>query len=157
VVRIFNTYGPNMHPHDGRVVSNFIVQALKGENITIYGDGSQTRAFCYVDDLVEGLMRMMATGPDVTGPINLGNPGEFTIRELAETVIELTGSKSRIVTARLPSDDPKQRQPNISQAQELLGWTPATQLRDGLTRTIAYFDALLAEGDVYKPQREAVK
>jgi UDP-glucuronate decarboxylase len=157
VVRIFNTYGPNMHPHDGRVVSNFIVQALKGENITIYGDGSQTRAFCYVEDLVEGLMRMMATGPDVTGPINLGNPGEFTIRELAETVIELTGSKSRIVTARLPSDDPKQRQPNISQAQELLGWTPATQLRDGLTRTIAYFDALLAEGDVYKPQREAVK
>lgn len=157
VVRIFNTYGPNMHPHDGRVVSNFIVQALKGENITIYGDGSQTRAFCYVDDLVEGLMRMMATGPDVTGPINLGNPGEFTIRELAETVIELTGSQSRIVTARLPSGDPKQRQPNISQAQELLGWTPATQLRDGLTRTIAYFDALLAEGDVYKPQREAVK
>jgi UDP-glucuronate decarboxylase len=157
VVRIFNTYGPSMHPHDGRVVSNFIVQALKGENITIYGDGSQTRAFCYVDDLVEGLMRMMATGPDVTGPINLGNPGEFTIRELAQTVIELTGSKSRIVTARLPSDDPKQRQPNISQAQELLGWTPATQLRDGLTRTIAYFDALLAEGDVYKPQREAVK
>jgi UDP-glucuronate decarboxylase len=157
VVRIFNTYGPSMHPHDGRVVSNFIVQALKGENITIYGDGSQTRAFCYVDDLVEGLMRMMATGPEVTGPINLGNPGEFTIRELAQTVIELTGSKSRIVTARLPSDDPKQRQPNISQAQELLGWTPATQLRDGLTRTIAYFDALLAEGDVYKPQREAVK
>lgn len=157
VVRIFNTYGPNMHPHDGRVVSNFIVQALKGENITIYGDGSQTRAFCYVDDLVEGLLRMMASGPDVTEPVNLGNPGEFTIRELAETVIELTGSQSRIVTARLPSDDPKQRQPNISQAQELLGWTPVTQLRDGLTRTIAYFDALLAEGDVYKPQREAVR
>lgn len=157
VVRIFNTYGPNMHPHDGRVVSNFIVQALKGENITIYGDGSQTRAFCYVDDLVEGLVRMMATGPDVTGPINLGNPGEFTIRELADTVIELTGSRSRIVTARLPSDDPKQRQPNISQAQAILGWTPATQLRDGLARTITYFEALLAEGEIYRPQREAVR
>ncbi|MDX2238569.1 MAG: UDP-glucuronic acid decarboxylase family protein [Hyphomonadaceae bacterium] len=146
VARIFNTYGPNMHPNDGRVVSNFIVQALKGEPITLYGDGQQTRSFCYVDDLVDGLIRLMNTGDDVTGPINLGNPNEFTIRALAETVIEMTGSTSALAFKPLPTDDPKQRQPDITRARTTLNWEPTTQLRDGLTKTIAYFDALLRAG-----------
>jgi len=148
VARIFNTYGPRMHPNDGRVVSNFIVQALKGEPITIYGDGSQTRSFCYVDDLVEGFIRLMDTDDRVTGPINLGNPGEFSMLELAQQVIELTGSKSRIANLPLPADDPKQRKPDIDKAQSVLGWQPAVPLREGLTKTIAYFDALLAETGV---------
>ncbi|MBR7027147.1 MAG: SDR family oxidoreductase [Bacteroidales bacterium] len=143
VVRIFNTYGPNMHPNDGRVVSNFIVQALKGKDITIYGDGSQTRSFCYCDDLIRGFIAMMATGDEVTGPINIGNPGEFTIKQLAELVIELTGSKSRLVYEPLPSDDPTQRKPVIDKAREVLGWEPTIPLREGLVRTIAYFDELL--------------
>jgi UDP-glucuronate decarboxylase len=143
VARIFNTYGPRMHPNDGRVVSNFIVQALRGEPITIYGDGSQTRAFCYVEDLVEGLLRLMNTDEAVTGPINLGNPGEFTMRELAALVRELTGSKSDLVFRPLPADDPRQRRPDISKAIETLDWRPTTALRDGLGRTIAYFDQLL--------------
>jgi len=146
VVRIFNTYGPRMHPNDGRVVSNFIVQALQGRNITIFGDGSQTRSFCYVDDLIEGMLRMMNTPPEVTGPINIGNPGEFTIRELAEVVIELTASKSRLNFEPLPSDDPRQRQPDISKAKAVLGWEPKTQLREGLTSTIAYFETMMSEG-----------
>jgi UDP-glucuronate decarboxylase len=144
VARIFNTYGPRMHPNDGRVVSNFIVQALKGEPITIYGDGRQTRAFCYVDDLVDGLVRLMATARDVTGPINLGNPGEFSMLELAELVLELTGAGSELVFRALPVDDPKQRKPDISRAESVLDWRPKTPLREGLTRTIAYFDALLS-------------
>ena len=144
VVRIFNTYGPRMHPNDGRVVSNFIVQALKGGDITIYGDGGQSRSFCYVDDLVEAMLRMMATPKDVTGPINIGNPNEFTIRELAELVIELTGAKGKLVFAPLPQDDPRQRQPDISKARATLGWEPKTQLREGLIKTIAYFDQLLS-------------
>jgi UDP-glucuronate decarboxylase len=139
VARIFNTYGPRMHPADGRVVSNFIMQALKGEPITIYGDGSQTRSFCYVDDLIRGLMSLMETGPDVTGPTNIGNPNEFTVRELAEKVIELTGSSSKIVEEPLPQDDPKQRQPDISKAKRELGWEPTVQLEQGLTKTIDYF------------------
>ena len=139
VPRIFNTYGPRMHPNDGRVVSNFIVQALKGEPITIYGDGSQTRSFCYVDDLVDALMRMMGTADDVTGPVNVGNPNEFTIRQLAEKVVEMTGSKSKIVTKPLPGDDPKQRRPDISLARAKLGWEPMTQLEAGLRKTIDYF------------------
>ena len=143
VVRIFNTYGPNMHPNDGRVVSNFIVQALKGKDITIYGDGSQTRSFCYCDDLIKGFIAMMATGDEVTGPINIGNPGEFTIKQLAELVIELTGSKSKLVYEPLPSDDPTQRKPVIDKAREILGWEPTIPLREGLVRTIAYFDELL--------------
>ncbi|MBP5302543.1 MAG: SDR family oxidoreductase [Bacteroidales bacterium] len=143
VVRIFNTYGPNMHPNDGRVVSNFIVQALKGKDITIYGDGSQTRSFCYCDDLIKGFIAMMATGDDITGPINIGNPGEFTIKQLAELVIELTGSKSKLVYEPLPSDDPTQRRPVIDKAREILGWEPTIPLREGLVRTIAYFDELL--------------
>jgi UDP-glucuronate decarboxylase len=143
VARLFNTYGPRMHPHDGRVVSNFIVQALKGENITVYGDGSQTRSFCYVDDLITALISLMDKGPEFTGPINLGNPNEFTIRQLAETVIGLTGSRSQIVEKPLPHDDPKQRQPDISLARKELGWEPSTQLREGLGHTIAYFDKLL--------------
>lgn len=143
VVRIFNTYGPNMHPNDGRVVSNFIVQALKGKDITIYGDGSQTRSFCYCDDLIRGFIAMMATGDDITGPINIGNPGEFTIKQLAELVIELTGAKSRLVYEPLPSDDPTQRRPVIDKARDILGWEPTIPLRDGLMRTIAYFDELL--------------
>src|SRR6202795_1186464 len=142
VARIFNTYGPRMHPNDGRVVSNFIVQALKGESITIFGDGAQTRSFCYVDDLVEGFLRLMATGDDVTGPINLGNPGEFTIKQLAEQVIAETGAKSKLVYKPLPQDDPLQRQPNIALAREKLGWEPKIPLKDGLKRTIAYFDDL---------------
>ncbi|MEN7973071.1 MAG: UDP-glucuronic acid decarboxylase family protein [Verrucomicrobiota bacterium] len=143
VVRIFNTYGPRMHPHDGRVVSNFIMQALKGENITIYGDGQQTRSFCYVSDLIEGWVRLMASPDDVTGPINIGNPGEFTMLELAENVIELTGSKSKLVFEPLPADDPKQRQPDITLAKEKLGWEPTVPLREGLAKTIEYFDGLL--------------
>jgi len=144
VARIFNTYGPRMHPNDGRVVSNFIVQALKGEDITLYGSGEQTRSFCYVDDLVRGLMSLMGSPDTVTGPINMGNPGEFTIRQLAEEVIALTGSKSKLVFLQLPQDDPRQRQPNIDKARELLGWEPSVQLREGLTKTIAYFDGLLS-------------
>jgi len=147
VARIFNTYGPRMHPNDGRVVSNFIVQALKGQDITLYGDGQQTRSFCYVDDLVEAFMRFMDKDGDLPGPINLGNPGEFTIRQLAEHVIDLTGAKSKLVFQPLPSDDPKQRQPNIAKAKAELGWEPKIPLREGLTRTIAYFDGLLKEGD----------
>ena len=139
VVRIFNTYGPQMHPNDGRVVSNFIVQALKGCDITIYGDGSQTRSFCYVSDLVVGLEAMMHTPNRVTGPVNLGNPGEFTVRELAETIIRLTGSKSQIVYKPLPQDDPVRRKPDISLAGELLGWTPKIALEEGLKKTIEYF------------------
>lgn len=145
VARIFNTYGPRMHPNDGRVVSNFIVQALKGEDITLYGDGSQTRSFCYVDDLVRGLISLMETPDSVTGPINIGNPGEFTIRQLAENVIDLTGSKSKLVFRPLPQDDPKQRQPDITKARDILKWEPSVELRDGLSKTIAYFDALLAD------------
>ncbi|AXE65197.1 NAD-dependent epimerase/dehydratase family protein [Hyphomonas polymorpha PS728] len=145
VARIFNTYGPRMHPNDGRVVSNFIVQALKGEEITLYGDGSQTRSFCYVDDLVRGLISLMETPDSVTGPINIGNPSEFTIRQLAENVIDLTGSKSKLVFRPLPQDDPRQRQPDITKARDLLKWEPSVELRDGLSKTIAYFDALLAD------------
>jgi UDP-glucuronate decarboxylase len=144
VARIFNTYGPRMHPNDGRVVSNFIVQALKGEPISIFGDGAQTRSFCYVDDLIEGFIRLMATDDEVTGPINLGNPGEFTIRQLAELVIAETGSKSKLVFKPLPQDDPLQRQPNITLAQKHLGWEPKVPLKDGLRRTIAYFDDFLS-------------
>jgi UDP-glucuronate decarboxylase len=139
VARIFNTYGPRMHPNDGRVVSNFVVQALKGEPLTVYGEGRQTRSFCYVDDLVDGLMRLMGTGDEFTGPVNLGNPAEFTIRELAEKVIALSGARSRIETRPLPSDDPKQRQPDIALAKAKLGWQPKTALDDGLRRTIDYF------------------
>lgn len=144
VVRIFNTYGPRMHPNDGRVVSNFVVQALRGEDITVYGEGLQTHSFCYVDDLVEGFLRMMETGPDVTGPINIGNPAEFTIRSLAETVIELVGSRSKIVSRPLPPDDPKQRRPDITMAHKVLGWAPQVALEDGLKKTIAYFDGFLS-------------
>ena len=144
IIRIFNTYGPNMNPADGRVVSNFIVQALKGENITIFGDGMQTRSFQYVDDLVEGMIRMMGSEPAFLGPVNLGNPNEFTMLELAQAVIELTGSKSKIIHLALPQDDPKQRQPDISLAKEKLqGWEPKIQLREGLITTISYFDGLL--------------
>ena len=143
VVRIFNTYGPRMHPNDGRVVSNFIMQALKGEDITLYGDGSQTRSFCYVDDLIEAMIRMMATGPAMTGPINIGNPNEFTIRELAELVIEMPGSKSKLVNQPLPADDPKQRKPDITKAAKTLDWRPMIPLRAGLVKTIDYFDSFL--------------
>ncbi|MGA1342602.1 MAG: UDP-glucuronic acid decarboxylase family protein [Hyphomonas sp.] len=153
VARIFNTYGPRMHPNDGRVVSNFIVQALKGEDITLYGDGLQTRSFCYVDDLVRGLIGLMNTGDDVTGPINIGNPGEFTIRQLAEEVIALTGSASKLVFRPLPQDDPKQRRPDIEKARQILGWEPAIALRDGLSRTIAYFDSLLSQRPWPKPDQ----
>ena len=143
VVRIFNTYGPRMHPNDGRVVSNFIVQALKGEDITIYGDGSQTRSFCYVDDLIEGFVRMMDTEAGFTGPVNLGNPNEFSMLELAEKVLHLVGGKSKLVYRPLPIDDPRQRQPNIALAKEKLDWVPEVQLEDGLKETIAYFRKLL--------------
>jgi UDP-glucuronate decarboxylase len=145
VARIFNTYGPRMHPKDGRVVSNFIVQALRNEPVTLYGEGTQTRSFCYVDDLIEGFIRLMGAPDDVTGPMNLGNPGEFTVRQLAETVIEMTGSKSPIVFKPLPQDDPLQRQPDITRAKEQLGWQPKVPLHQGLERTIAYFDKKLAE------------
>lgn len=144
VARIFNTYGPRMHPNDGRVVSNFIVQALKGQDITIFGDGSQTRSFCYVDDLIEGFVRLMNTEPGFTGPVNLGNPGEFTMLELAEKVIELTGSKSKLTFMPLPQDDPKQRQPNIEMAKAKLGWEPKVNLENGLKKTIEYFKSLSA-------------
>lgn len=140
VARIFNTYGPRMHPNDGRVVSNFIVQALKGEDITLYGDGEQTRSFCYVSDLVDGLVRLMNTGDDVTGPINLGNPGEFTIRQLAEKIIEMTGARSKLIHKPLPQDDPRQRQPDITRARETLDWAPTIALEEGLRPTIAYFE-----------------
>jgi len=144
VVRIFNTYGPRMHPNDGRVVSNFIMQALKGEDITIYGDGNQTRSFCYVDDLINGIILMMNSPPDFTGPVNVGNPDEFTIKELAEQVIFLTNSKSKIKYLPLPSDDPRQRQPNITLAKKELGWEPKIKLQDGLMKTIEYFKKLNA-------------
>jgi UDP-glucuronate decarboxylase len=147
VARIFNTYGPRMHPNDGRVVSNFVVQALTGQPITLYGDGSQTRSFCYVDDLVRGLMALMNSGSDVTGPVNLGNPVEFTIRELAEIVVEMTGGKSEIVYQTLPQDDPKQRQPNIEKATKILNWEPITPLREGLNKTITYFEDLLSKSN----------
>ena len=143
VARIFNTYGPRMNPEDGRVVSNFIVQALKNEPITIYGDGSQTRSFCYVDDLIEGFVRLMNSDPEITGPVNLGNPGEFTMLELANLVIELTGSTSKIAYMDLPQDDPRQRQPDIGYAKSALGWEPSIHLRDGLNRTVEYFVSAL--------------
>jgi UDP-glucuronate decarboxylase len=143
VARIFNTYGPRMHPNDGRVVSNFIVQALRGEDITLYGDGSQTRSFCYVDDLIEGFVRLMGSPEGVTGPINLGNPNEFTIRQLAEAVLAKVGGKSKLVCKPLPSDDPRQRQPNIEQAKAVLGWQPQVQLEQGLDKTIDYFRRFL--------------
>ena len=145
VARIFNTYGPRMHPNDGRVVSNFIVQALLGRDITVYGEGLQTRSFCYVDDLVDGLIRLMDTPPDITGPVNVGNPAEFTITELAQMLISLVGSRSKIVHRALPENDPKQRQPDISLAQELLGWKPRVALKEGLMRTIKYFERLLSD------------
>jgi len=145
VARIFNTYGPHMHPNDGRVVSNFIVQALLGRDITIFGDGLQTRSFCYVDDMIDGLLRLMDTSDHVTGPINIGNPSEFSMLELASMVIELTGSRSRIVHRPLPQDDPRQRCPDISKANDILGWVPQTSLADGLVRTIEYFEALIGD------------
>ncbi len=147
VVRIFNTYGPRMHPNDGRVVSNFIVQALQGEDLTVYGEGTQTRSFCYVDDLVDGIIRLMATPKGVTGPINLGNPGEFTMIELADLVLRLTGSKAKIVHKPLPQDDPRQRKPDITQANQVLGWKPTIALEEGLKQTIAYFKKLLDNKD----------
>ena len=147
IARIFNTYGPRMHPDDGRVVSNFIVQALKGESLTIYGDGSQTRSFCYVDDLVDGLIRLMRTEDDCTGPVNLGNPDEFQIKQLAERVLALVGSTSNIIHKELPQDDPQQRRPDITLAKARLNWQPSIALDDGLIRTVEYFRALLAQGD----------
>jgi UDP-glucuronate decarboxylase len=146
VARIFNTYGPRMHPNDGRVVSNFIVQALRGEDITLYGDGSQTRAFCYVEDLIDGFVRLVATGDDVTGPINLGNPHEIAVSELADRVVRLTGSRSKIVYRELPQDDPLQRCPDIAMARRALQWEPRIALDEGLTRTIAYFEQMLVDG-----------
>lgn len=157
VARIFNTYGPRMHPNDGRVVSNFIVQALKGEPLAIYGDGNQTRSFCYVDDLIDGIVRFMDTGPEFTGPVNLGNPAECTIRELAETIIELTSSRSRLSFAPLPVDDPRQRQPDIRLAKTKLDWEPRTTLKQGLMRTIDYFDRLLSLEQPGAEQRESVR
>ena len=152
VVRIFNTYGPRMHPNDGRVVSNFITQALRGEDITLYGDGSQTRAFCYVDDLVDGFVRMMGTGDEITGPINLGNPHEMPVRALAEQIVRLTGSRSRLVHRPLPQDDPMQRCPDIGLARRVLDWQPSIPIEDGLIRTIAYFERLLgAAGTIQAP------
>ena len=146
VARIFNTYGPNMHPNDGRVVSNFIMQALQNEPITIYGDGSQSRSFCYIDDLVEAFVRLMASPDDFTGPVNTGNPNEFTIKELAEKVIEITGSSSKLDYKPLPSDDPTQRQPDITLAKKELGWEPQVQLEEGLRKTIPYFESMLSKG-----------
>jgi len=148
VVRIFNTYGPRMHPHDGRVVSNFIMQALTNQDITIYGDGKQTRSFCYVDDLIEVIIRMMASPSDFTGPVNIGNPGEFTMIELAEMVIDLTNSKSKLVFCDLPADDPKQRRPDISRAKEKLDWEPKIPLKEGLVKTIDYFDSLIKSNEM---------
>jgi len=153
VIRIFNTYGPNMHPNDGRVVSNFIVQALLGQDITLYGDGSQTRSFCYVDDLVEAMTLMMATSDTVTGPINTGNPVEFTIKQLAQLIVEMVNSDSKVVYRDLPVDDPRQRRPDISKAREVLGWEPVIQLREGLARTIDYFERLLTETGELAPRR----
>jgi len=153
IARIFNTYGPRMHPHDGRVVSTFIVQALRNQDITLFGKGDQTRSFCYVDDLVDGLLRLMDTADDVTGPLNIGNPTEFTIGELAEIVIELTGSSSAMVHRPLPEDDPKQRRPNISKAEKLIDWRPTIQLRDGLAKTIEYFERLLAAPQEFRHSR----
>ncbi|MFL2876982.1 MAG: UDP-glucuronic acid decarboxylase family protein [Pontiellaceae bacterium] len=147
VVRIFNTYGPRMHPQDGRVVSNFIMQALQGDAITIYGDGKQTRSFCYCDDLIEGFLRLMASDSSLTGPVNLGNPGEFTMIELAETILELTNSSSELIFKPLPEDDPKQRRPDITLAKQHLNWEPQVELREGLVKTIAYFEALLNAGE----------
>jgi len=152
VVRIFNTYGPRMHPNDGRVVSNFIVQALRNEDITLYGDGSQTRAFCFVDDLIEGFIRLMATGPDITGPINIGNPHEIPVRELAERVIRITGSSSRIVHRPLPQDDPLQRCPDITLAKNVLGWQPSVELDAGLAKTTAFFKRMLADSSQREQQ-----
>ena len=146
VARIFNTYGPKMHPHDGRVVSSFIVQALRNEPIPVYGDGGQSRSFCYVDDMVDGLMALMQTGDSVTGPINLGNTTEFTVLHLAELVIELTGSKSQIKHQPLPADDPRRRQPDIGRAKEQLGWEPTIALTEGLKNTISYFDDMISRG-----------
>jgi UDP-glucuronate decarboxylase len=148
VVRIFNTYGPRTHPNDGRVISSFIVQALRDHDITIFGQGEQTRSFCYVDDMIRGLLSMMQSGPDMTGPVNLGNPNELSIRALAEMILELTGSRSKIVHRPLPADDPQKRRPDISEAEELLGWRPITPLREGLVKTIAYFEELLAQGKI---------
>jgi UDP-glucuronate decarboxylase len=148
VARIFNTYGPRMHPNDGRVVSNFIIQALLGRDITIYGDGKQTRSFCYVDDLIDGFVRLMASADSVTGPINLGNPGEFTMLELAQLVLDAVGSRSKIVHRPLPQDDPKQRRPDISKAQDALGWAPRVALKDGLKRTVEYFEGMLKDDTV---------
>ena len=145
VARIFNTYGPRMHPNDGRVVSNFIVQALQGQDITMFGDGLQTRSFCYVDDMIDGFIRLMKSPDEVTGPINIGNPGEFTMLELAQAVIDLTGSKSKIVHKPLPADDPRQRKPDISKATTVLGWKPKVHLKEGLTKTVAYFEAFLKQ------------
>ena len=153
VARIFNTYGPRTHPNDGRVVSSFIVQALLNQDVTIFGDGEQTRSFCYVDDLIRGLIGLMETGPDVVGPLNLGNPTEFTMRQLADLVLELTGSRSKIVHRPLPQDDPRQRRPDISEAQRLLGWRPSISLKEGLTKTIHYFEELLAREGVAEAVR----
>jgi len=155
VARIFNTYGPRMHPNDGRVVSNFIVQALKGQPITLYGDGKQTRSFCYVDDLIEGFIRLMRSPADVTGPINLGNPGEFTIRELATLVVSMTGSRSKITYLPLPTDDPRQRRPDISEAKKQLRWAPGIDLVEGLARTIAHFDSVLCADARFHQERVA--
>jgi UDP-glucuronate decarboxylase len=153
VARIFNTYGPRTHPNDGRVVSTFIVQALRNQDITVFGDGEQTRSFCYVDDLICGLMSLMETDAEIIGPINLGNPSEFTIRELAELVIERTGSRSKIVHRPLPQDDPRQRKPDISEAERLLGWRPAVSLEEGLTKTIPYFEDLVSQKNVLQAVR----
>jgi len=148
VVRIFNTYGPHTHPNDGRVVSSFIVQALRNQDITVFGEGEQTRSFCYVDDLVRGLVAMMETKPEIIGPVNLGNPDEFSIRQLAELIVDLTGSRSKIVHRPLPQDDPQKRRPDISEAERLLDWRPTVRLKEGLAKTIPYFERLLATGDV---------
>jgi UDP-glucuronate decarboxylase len=150
VVRIFNTYGPRTHPNDGRVVSSFIVQALRNQDITIFGEGEQTRSFCYVDDLIRGLVAMMETDPEVIGPINLGNPDEFTIRELAELILELTGSRAKIVHRPLPPDDPQKRRPDISEAGRVLHWRPTVALREGLSKTIPYFEKLIARGEAIR-------
>jgi len=148
VARIFNTYGPRMHPNDGRVVSNFIVQALLNRDVTVFGEGLQTRSFCYVDDLISGLLKLMDSASDVTGPVNLGNPQEVTMLELAQLILDLTGSRSKIVHRQLPDDDPRQRQPDISEAQRLLNWRPTIPLKQGMEATIKYFETLLAEGPV---------
>jgi UDP-glucuronate decarboxylase len=153
VIRIFNTYGPRMHPNDGRVVSSFVVQALRNQDITVFGDGDQTRSFCYVDDLIRGMIAMMSTAKEIVGPINLGNPDEFTMIELAQNILELTGSRSKIVHRPLPQDDPRQRKPDIREAQKHLGWQPEVALKDGLTKTIAYFEGLLSEGEVARAVR----